>query len=128
MGVAQTHLKGSNMSLPNIVAHMQNIEPQTPERDMGATKYNLNDRSPYTVVEVINKRECIVQKDKCYADQNKECPMGHQNWVIERNPYAEQITINLRKDGKWREKGVPTKDSGSFWILGGRDPYRCWEI
>lgn len=118
------------MSCPNIVPHAQNFKPRTLDSPipMAATRYYLNDRYPYTVVEVINKRECIVQEDNCYADPDKENPMGHQNWVIEVNPHASRITITLRKDGKWREKGVPTKDSGSFWILGGRDPYRCWEI
>lgn len=95
---------------------------------MGATEFQLVDRYPYTVIEVISSREVIVQKDEARHDPDKEGGMGHQNWLIKRDPNGPTYCLTLRKDGKWRIKGKGKNQASQIWLLGNREKYRCWEF
>lgn len=95
---------------------------------MGATCFLATDRVPHSVVRVVNDKTCVVSPHDYTADKSKPGGMGHQNWVIHPEPRPVYITITLRNDGKWREKGVSKRAAGRYWILGHQEVYYCWEV
>ena len=112
----------------NIVAQTHNFKPVAPEVGMGASEFVGSDRYPYSVVSIVSPRECVVRLHGYKADPTKEGGMGHQNWVVADQPSGQPRTVTLRKDGKWRIKGLRTRRNDSFFLLGRQEVYYCWEF
>ena len=112
----------------NIIAQTHNFKPVAPEVGMGATWVLASDRYPYSVVSVISDKQCVVQQHGYWADKTKERGMGHQNWVIADQPSGLTKVVTLRKDGKWRVKGLRTRKNDAFFLLGHQEVYYCWEF
>ena len=118
----------SDPGIPNLVAHHANFTAVKPEIGMGATMFYPSDRYPGTVVEIISDTEVVIQNDSHRADPSKDNGMGHQNWLLDRDPNGRKTTVTLRKNGKWVEKGLKADKYGPYWLLGQRSYYYCWEI
>ena len=78
------------------------------------------DRYPYTVIEVINDKTIVVQRDDF-----KRAPGGHQHeegplkGEFIRNPQGERTTLTLRRNGRWVPKGTGMRE-GWHWGVGVR--------
>lgn len=94
-----------------------------PEIGLGATEILWTDRYAYTVVEVTNSRQIIVQRDKAVNRGGH----GHNDWSYEADPAGIRRTVTLRKNGRWVTKGESLK-GGTRWVLGWRNENFDWEF
>lgn len=88
----------------------------------GVTKGIGSDRYSYTIIEVVNPRTIIVQKDiSKRIDGNGWSESQAYNHVP--NPEGEKLTLTFRKDGQWKRLGYPMDDS-YYFVIGERQAYR----
>lgn len=97
-----------------------NYKSTKPEVGMGVTELCYSDRHAYTVIEVVNTRKIVVQRDKAIrTDSNGMSDM--QSYEFERRPDGYRSILTLRKDGHWRRLG--SGRYGNVYMIGGRDEY-----
>jgi hypothetical protein len=91
-----------------------------PEVGMGATVGYVNDRYPYTIIEV-NKAGTRIKLQQDFAEPDKENGyeyFGNQVYIISPNPNGSIYEMSLRKNGKWKVIGGSTTAT-----IGHRDRY-----
>lgn len=87
-----------------------------PEVGMGATHVMFSDLQAYTVIEIISKREIVVQRNEPFrvpSELKKE-----YSYVFSPNKNGKKVTITKRKSGEWREKCGTDK-----FVVGVRQEY-----
>jgi hypothetical protein len=94
------------------------VEPMV---GMGATEQVGSDRYPYTVVEVVNNRTIIVQRDNYVRTDNNGLSESQQ-YDYSPDRTGRRVTLTLRNNFRWVEKGQPAK-YGRFGI-GHRSAYQ----
>lgn len=95
---------------------------KTPEVDMGVTECIGSDRYPYTVIVVVNHRKIVVRSDEFRrTDKNGFSEM--QSYEYTPNLHGKEVTLTLRKNGRWVEEGVGLNDP-PFWFIGEREAYQ----
>jgi hypothetical protein len=97
-----------------------NSKPATPVVGMGATRCGHSDRHAYSIVEIKSPRCIIVQRDKA-TRTDKNGQSESQSYTYEADPEGEKVTLTLRIDGRWREKGEGKGSAG--WLIGERMEY-----
>ena len=107
-------------SLNNLMLTGTKGQP-TPEVGMGATELCWTDRHAYTIVEVINHRRIVVQRDVAVRVDSKGMS-DSQDYRFEQNPNAKKVTYTLRKNGRWIKEGESLKN-GTQIRIGERDEY-----
>lgn len=93
-----------------------------PEVGMGVTRLGWTDRDPYTVVEILNDKEIVVQADKATrTDTNGMSEV--QKYTFSPDPNGRKVTLTLRKDGRWIAKGEKSGRHATGWRIGERMKY-----
>ena len=85
-----------------------------PEVGMGVTYSIGSDRYPYFISRVVNHRSVEIQAANYRRTDNNGFSES-QTYEITPNPDAAVITITLRKDGCWYQKGQ-AMNSGRYWL------------
>lgn len=100
---------------------MERSKMPAPVVGMGVTETRWSDRVAYTVVEIYNDKTVVVQEDTAKrTDLNGMSDA--QDYEYTPNPKGRKVTLTLRSDGVWREKGVK-KRGASGWLFGVRRAY-----
>lgn len=92
-----------------------------PEINMGATEICWSDRHAYTIVNIINDKTIVVQRD----DVKRVDGLGmtdSQVWECTPNPDNDTNIVTLRKNGKWITQGHSMKN-GTRWLIGSKMEY-----
>lgn len=119
------------MTTGSLVNHLMSTpSPVVPAVGMGVTELCWTDRHAYTIVEVVNAKTIIVQRDKVTrTDSNgmSEC----QDYSYEQDPEGGKTTITLRitkryPQGRWVRKGDSVK--GNAWHIGSRREYHDYSF
>jgi hypothetical protein len=92
-----------------------------PQVGMGATELMFTDRNAYTIIEIINDKTIIVQRDDVKR-VDKNGMSDSQEYVYISNPDNAVYEVTLRKNGKWITKGQNAKH-GTSWLIGHRMEY-----
>lgn len=92
-----------------------------PEINMGATEICWTDRHAFTIVEIINDKTIVVQRDDVKRTDNLGMT-DSQQWECTPNSNNNTYIVTLRKNGKWITKGQSLKD-GTRWLIGSRMEY-----
>jgi hypothetical protein len=100
---------------------MEQSASPTPELGMGATELCYSDRRAYTVVLLIDAKTIVAQADHAVRTDNNGMS-DSQSYRYEPNPEGRTVTLTLRKNGNWIEKGQPMKN-GTVFALGYRNAY-----
>ncbi len=88
---------------------------------MGVTMGIGSDAYPYTVIQVVSEKRCIVQADKKKrTDSNGQSE--DQRYLFVPDSMGEKIEIYLSTRGDWRKRGNGGKSSYRF-TLGKRSAY-----
>lgn len=96
---------------------MENMQPETPQVGMGATKLLYSDRHAYTVVEVVNDKVIMVKRD--IAIPRHKGMSDSQHWEYQEDTLAQPIKVKLHKQGYWYQEG----DTTTRFLVGVRDEY-----
>lgn len=96
---------------------MENMQSNTPQVGMGATKLLYSDSHAYTIVEVINEKVVIVKRDDVKALHKGMS--DSQEWEYTFNPKAQPITLKKHKKGYWYQVG----DTTTKFLLGVRQEF-----
>lgn len=75
------------------------------EVGVGATHAVGSDRYPYTVVEVVNERRIVVQRDE-FRRTDSNGLSESQEYEYTPNPNAEKLTLTLRRRSRFAETGA----------------------
>jgi len=92
-----------------------------PEVGMGVTGGAGSDCYPYTVVEVLSDKHCVIQSDS-YRRTDKNGLSECQEYEITPNPNGAKIHITFRNNGRWVPRGQDKNRSG--YSLGFRRAYQ----
>jgi len=92
-----------------------------PQVGMGATQCVGSDRRAYTVVEIINDRKIVLQRDKVKRIDSNGFST-EQKYSYEPNPNGHEVVVTLRKNGRWCEVGEAI-DNGVQYVVGHRKEY-----
>lgn len=106
-------------SLVNIL--MSNGDKPTPVVGMGCTRLAWTDRHAFTVVEVVNTKTIKVRQDHAKRIDTNGVSES-QTYEYTADPNAPIITVTLRKNGRWVEKGESAKH-GTAYSIGSRNEY-----
>ena len=98
---------------------------EAPEVGMGCTFLMWSDRNPGTIVEVVNAKTIVVQRDNAKRlDNGGPYPYTEsQDYDFSPNVEAEKETFTKRKNGRWVRKGSNMKN-GQKIAIGYRSAYR----
>jgi len=94
---------------------------KTPEVGMGATELCWSDRHAYTIVEVVNDKTIVVQRDDAIRVDNYGMTDA-QKYEYNQNTNNNKCTVTLRKNGRWVTSGQRAK-GGTTWMIGSREEY-----
>jgi|LauGreDrversion4_2_1035121.scaffolds.fasta_scaffold74102_4 hypothetical protein len=100
---------------------MSEVTPDVPEIGMGVTRLCWSDRNAFTVIDILSSSEIRVQRDRAKRVDNNgmsDC----QTWEFQRDPNGSIYHLTLRKNGRWKQKGVRSKSSDG-WLLGTRQEH-----
>ncbi len=92
----------------------------TPAIGMGATYVCGSDRYPYTIIEIVSDRMIRVQSD-IYTPADGYNYYSNQVHDFTPDPDGGIVTLTLRKNGRWIEKGQSIKSFG--YAIGSRRAY-----
>jgi len=110
------------MSLNVILAATNASVPVvTPVEGMGATYFVGSDRYPFHVKTVISPREVVLQSATHRRTDNNGLSES-QDYEIVPNDNGRTITVTLRKNGRWIEKGQKLRNWGTY-LLGSAQAY-----
>jgi len=108
--------------MKSIINHlMSNSKSPEPFVGMGATALSASDRHAFTVVKIVGAKTIVVQEDDAKRTDNNGMS-DQQSYEYTPNPEAPRITVTLRKDGRWVEKGGSIRN-GRTYVLGFRRKY-----
>ncbi len=94
---------------------MKTVSNITPVVGMGATQQVGSDCYPYTIVKVISDKRIVVQADNAVPDHdNGYNYYSNQVWIFTPNTDAKEITLSLRKNGKWLPIGSSISNGGCY--------------
>ena len=79
----------------------------------GVTELCLDDRSAFTIIEIVSDEEIIIQRDNV---TKIETPSSEYHY--EPDPDGRKLTITKRRDHRWRVKG---QFKGNTFLIGVRD-------
>ena len=99
-------------------------EKTTPKVGMGVTQCIGSDRYPFTVIEVSENLKTVVIQLDTYSRTDSNGLSESQEYEFSRNSDGEKITLTLRKNGCYVQKGQPMRGSGYFYRIGTRSAYR----
>lgn len=98
-----------------------NSSYQKPEVGMGATELGFTDRRAHTIVEVVDDKTIIVQRDRA-TRTDKNGMSESQSYDYAPQPQSRRITVTLRDNGRWVTKDESDK-KGTAFAIGIRDEY-----
>ena len=75
---------------------------------MGCTLLYFSDRHAATIIEVINERRIVIQRDNAVRIDNNGMSES-QEYACTPNPEATREEFTLRKNGRWVRKGESSK-------------------
>jgi hypothetical protein len=115
-------LEGSlqNRLMENMVGRP---EPRVGE---GATILLYTDRKPVTIVGVFGDL-VITQRDEVTADPNRKF-MGHQDWLIKRDPTGTIEAWKRTKDGRFTPYGEKVSKHSTVLATGVHEAYHDWSF
>lgn len=90
---------------------MNATETVVPVVGMGVTYCIGSDRYPYEVVKVVNDRTLQLREMDFRRTDNNGMSES-QTYDITPNPARSSITVTLRKNGRWCQKGQPMNSGG----------------
>jgi hypothetical protein len=79
------------------------IETLKPTVGMGATLCYISDRYPYTIVEIINEKTIVAQRDNATVIKGSEYD-GNAEYEYTPDVTGYRKVFTLRKNGKWISK------------------------
>lgn len=101
-------------------ANQSKYEPQLGD---GATEISYSDRTPYTVIRVINPTTVVVQKDRFdWADPKGRQLGDNSRWTFSPWVAGPTYFVTKRKNGRWIVKGEGSVN-GTCFVMGQRDKY-----
>lgn len=120
------HRNSDNNTKKQCYAHMESIRqleqtlaalPIRFEVGDGVHSGGNGDRYPYRVVEVSESGKTIKVRPMGYRAAEKNLPMGHQDWEVydHDESVVGLITVTLRKNGQWVQKGRTSSGYGNFY-------------
>ena len=86
----------------------------------GVTHHVGSDSYPLTVVQIINERKIVAQKDNYKRTDNNGLSES-QTYEFTPNPEGAKVTLTLRKNGRWVEQGEEMRSSS--YSVGERHAY-----
>lgn len=105
---------------------MANSKHPTPEVGMGATELLYTDRHACTIVDVVNAKTIIVQRDNAIRTDTNGMSDSQQYEYV-RDTMGRLDTVTLRNNGRWVKKGENLHNGTSYGI-GYRKEYRDYSF
>lgn len=114
----------------------ENWDPNDPKLMTGVwcTELCYSDRHPWSVTEVVRDKNGAVKSmtvQSCHveADKTKNPVVGHQDWIITRNPNGRKVLLKWRKSKNgWYAKGCDGKGWGNRFAMGFAEEYYDWSF
>ena len=81
----------------------------------GVTELLHNDRSAFTIIDIVSDEEIVIQRDNATET--------YEEYYYEPDPKGKTFTITKRRDSRWRVKGVLDRKKYSTFLIGVRDEH-----